>query len=312
MSLGYVFFGTPEFAVSVLDVLAAAGRAPLALVCQPDRPRGRGLSLEPPPVKIWAEAHRLPLLQPERAGDESFLRAMEELQADLALVAAYGLLLPPRLLGIPRLGFINVHPSLLPRYRGAAPVQWTLLNGDTVTGVTILKVTPRLDDGDILLQRETPVGPEENAAELLSRLALLGGELSREAMEQMERGSIQPVPQDESRVVWARALEKDDGRIDWTRPAEAIHNQVRAVQPWPGAFCQLNGRRLKIHRTRPEDAGERRGAPGEILELDPAGIRIMTGGGCLRLLELQLEGKKRLSAREFILGRNLTAGDRLE
>jgi methionyl-tRNA formyltransferase len=312
VSLRYVFFGTPEFAVSVLDVLAEAGRAPLALVCQPDRPRGRGLSLEPPPVKVWAEAHQLPLLQPERAGEESFLRAMEELKADLALVAAYGLLLPPRLLGIPRLGFINVHPSLLPRYRGAAPVQWTLLNGDKVTGVTILKVTPRLDDGDILLQRETPVGPEENAAELLARLALLGGELSREVMEQMERGSIQPVPQDESRVVWARALEKDDGRIDWTRPAEAIHNQVRAVQPWPGAFCLINGRRLKIHRTRPEDAGGKQGAPGEILELDPAGILVMTGGGCIRLLELQLEGKKRLLAREFILGRNLTAGDRLE
>lgn len=311
MNLRYAFFGTPPFAVSVLDVLCRAGHPPAAVVCQPDRPRGRGLHLEPPAVKAWAEERGLPLFQPERAAAPDFLDAFAGLGIEVALVAAYGLLLPPKLLDIPRLGFINVHPSLLPRYRGAAPVQWTLLNGDAVTGVSILQVTPRLDDGDILLQREVPVDPEEDAGALLSRLALLGGALSAEALEHLGRGDIRAVPQDESRVVWARALEKEDGRLDWNQPAAAIHNRVRAVQPWPGAFCELRSRRLKIHRTRQTLPDGARGAPGEILALGPDGIRVMAGDGPLLLLELQLEGKKRLPAREFAQGRNLAVGDRL-
>ncbi len=312
MSLRYAFFGTPAFAVSVLDALCRAGHPPAAVVCQPDRPRGRGLRLEPPPVKTWAEAKGLPLYQPERAAAPEFLDAFAGLGVDVALVAAYGLLLPSKLLDIPRLGFINVHPSLLPRYRGAAPVQWTLLNGDTVTGVSILQVTPRLDDGDILLQREVPVGPEEDAGALLSRLALLGGELSVETLERLSRGDLKAVPQDESRVVWARALEKEDGRLDWNQPATAIHNRVRAVQPWPGAFCQLRERRLKIHRTKLAPGGRQSQAPGEVVALGPDGIWVMAADGPVLLLEVQLEGKKRLTAREFVQGRNLAVGDRLE
>ncbi|NMB74285.1 MAG: methionyl-tRNA formyltransferase [Myxococcales bacterium] len=312
MSLRYAFFGTPPFAVSVLDVLCRAGHPPAAVVCQPDRPRGRGLRLEPPPIKTWAEAKGLPLYQPERAAAPDFLDAFAGLGVDVALVAAYGLLLPAKLLEAPRLGFINVHPSLLPRYRGAAPVQWTLLNGDTVTGVSILQVTPRLDDGDILLQRDVPVDPEEDAGALLSRLALLGGELSVEALERLSRGDLKAVPQDESRVVWARALEKEDGRLDWNQPATTIHNRVRAVQPWPGAFCQLRGRRLKIHRTRLAPRGGLPRPPGEVLTLGPDGIGVMAADGPVLLLEVQLEGKKRLSAREFVQGRNLAVGDRLD
>ena len=239
------------------------------------------------------------------------MRSFRKLRPDLGVVFAFGQLLPESLLAIPRLGFINIHPSLLPRYRGAAPIQWAIINGDRETGVSIVEVTPRLDDGDIILQQRTIISPNETAVELGERLAELGGELSIAALELLDKGNLETRPQAENEVLWAPALRKQDGRIDWSRPARKIHDLVRGVQPWPGAQTSLRGRALKLHRTSLESLGCS-AEPGEVQQADGADLLVGTGEGLLRLEELQLEGKKRLSAKAFISGRQIKAGDLLE
>lgn len=308
MALGYVFFGTPAFCEPVLRLLKEAGRAPQAVVCQPDRPQGRGRKLEPPPVKQWARECSVDVLQPERCKDAGFLERIRELKPDLGLVFAFGQLLPRELLEIPARGFINIHPSLLPKYRGAAPIQWALINGDHETGVTILKVTPRLDDGDMLLQEPVKVDPLENAVELGERLARLGAGLAVRALDLLEQGRAEFTPQDESRVVWAPALTKEDGRLDWTHTTRHLHNRIRGVQPWPGAYTRLHDKILKIHRARPAEA--RRSKAGEVARAEGEDLLVHTGDGLLRLLEVQLQGKKRMPVKEFLLGRPVGAGDR--
>jgi len=310
MALSYIFFGTPEFCEPVLQSLKQAGRPPSAVVCQPDRPKGRGRRLEPPPVKRWALECSVEVLQPDRCKDAGFLDHIRALDPDLGLVFAFGQLLPKELLAIPRRGFINIHPSLLPKYRGAAPIQWTLINGDEETGVTILKVTPKLDDGDMLLQERVAVDPQENAVELGGRLARLGADLAVRALELLETGKAEFTPQDESQVVWAPALTKDDGRIDWTQPALALHNRIRGVQPWPGASTRLGDKTLKIHRACPAEA--RRAEAGLVIRAEGEDLLVGTGDGVLRLLEVQLEGKKRMPVKDFLLGRPVQAGDRLQ
>lgn len=316
MPISPVFFGTPAFALPVLDALERAGRMPRAVVCQPDRPKGRGLERQPPPVKQWAKDRAVPVLQPETLKDTAFLDHLRRFNPDIAVVAAFGQLLPRPVLEMPRLGFINVHPSLLPRYRGAAPIQWTLINGDEITGVTIFQVTPRLDDGDILLQESQPLSRETTALELHDRLAQLGGQLSVQALELYERDRISPRPQDASQVIWARALQKEDGCIDWGALTMTIHNLIRGVQPWPGAFTYLNGKLFKIHRATPEtlaptDVAMSRSevSPGTVL-LDGERLLVRTGDGWLRLVEVQLEGKKRMEAKAVIVGRTVRTGDR--
>ncbi len=239
------------------------------------------------------------------------MKSFRELRPDLGLVFAFGQLLPESLLSIPRLGFINIHPSLLPRYRGAAPIQWAIINGDRETGVSIVDVTPRLDDGDIILQQKTIISPDETAIELGERLAELGAELSIAALDLLDKGKLATRPQAESEVLWAPALRKQDGRIDWNRPAGKIHDLVRGVQPWPGAQTSLRGRALKLHRTSLESLGCSAG-PGEVQQAFGADLLVGTGDGLLRLEELQLDGKKRLSAKAFISGRQIKAGDMLE
>ena len=310
MALSYIFFGTPEFCEPVLRSLKEAGRTPLAVVCQPDRPKGRGRKLESPPVKRWAQECSVEVLQPGRCKDTGFLDHIRGLQPDLGLVFAFGQLLPKDLLDIPARGFMNIHPSLLPRYRGAAPIQWTLINGDEETGVTILKVTPKLDDGDMLLQESTRVDPRENAVELGERLARLGADLAVRALDLLEKDQAEFTPQDEAQVVWAPALTKDDGRIDWTQPTLSLHNRIRGVQPWPGAYTQLGNKTLKIHRALPAEA--RRTKAGEVVKAEGEDLLVGTGDGQLRLLEVQLEGKKRMPVRDFLLGRPVQAGDRLQ
>ncbi len=311
-SLRFVFFGTPEFAVDVLDALEAAGQVPVAVVCQPDRPRGRGRRPVAPPVKDWAAQRGIEVLQPPRQKDPDYRRRFEALQPDLALVAAFGQILPRAVLAVPRLGFINVHPSLVPRYRGAAPLQWTLINGDRETGVSILEVTPRIDDGDVLAQQRVAVEPDENAAELGARLAALGGQLAAEVMARLERGPIARRPQGESGLVMARQLDKADGRLDWNQPARALHDRVRGVQPWPGATTRLGDQPLKIARTRPEpDRGQPEAAPGQIIEAAGDRLLVQTGQGALALLEIQPAGKKRMPARAFLAGRRIEPGARL-
>jgi methionyl-tRNA formyltransferase len=309
MALGYIFFGTPEFCEPVLRSLKQAGRPPSAVVCQPDRPRGRGRKLESPPVKRWAQECSVEVLQPVRCKDTGFLDHIRALNPDLGLVFAFGQLLPKELLEIPKRGFINIHPSLLPRYRGAAPIQWTLINGDEETGVTILKVTPKLDDGDMLLQERVAVDPQENAVELGERLAHLGADLAVRALDLLETGKAEFTPQDESQVVWAPALTKDDGLIDWSQPTLALHNRIRGVQPWPGATTRLGDKTLKIHRACPSSA--RRAKAGEVVKAEGEDLLVGTGDGLLRLLEVQLEGKKRMPVKDFLLGRPVQAGDSL-
>ncbi len=312
MPLNYVFFGTPAFCLRALDRLVQAGYQPAAVVCQPDRPRGRGRRLSPPATKAWAQALAVPVHQPERCSESGFLECLQDLRPDLGLVYAFGQILPASLLRIPRLGFINIHPPLLPRWRGAAPVQWALLSGDDKTGVSIIRVTPRLDDGDIILQRRVAIHEDENAVELGQRLADLGGRLAADVLHMFEQGRVSGRSQDESLVTWAPSLKKADGRLDWRRPARELHNRVRAVQPWPGAWSKLRNKVLKIQRTRlraGESVAEAR--PGQVVAARGDEILVATGEGVLQLVEVQLEGRKRLDARAFLQGRTLAVGDML-
>jgi methionyl-tRNA formyltransferase len=310
MALSYIFFGTPEFCEPVLRTLKQADRTPLAVVCQPDRPKGRGRKLESPPVKRWAQECSVEVLQPDKCKDTGFLDHIRGLKPDLGLVFAFGQLLPKELLDIPTRGFINIHPSLLPKYRGAAPIQWTLINGDQETGVTILQVTPKLDDGDMLLQESTKVDPQENAVELGERLARLGADLAVRALDLLEKDQAEFTPQEESQVVWAPALTKEDGRLDWAQTTLALHNRIRGVQPWPGAATHLGSKTLKIHRAAPAEAP--RAEAGQVVKAEGEDLLVGTGDGQLRLLEVQLEGKKRMPVKDFLLGRPVQAGDRLQ
>ncbi|HSA19882.1 MAG TPA: methionyl-tRNA formyltransferase [Myxococcota bacterium] len=307
-----VFFGTHEFARLTLEHLERAGRAPVAVVCQPDRPSGRGQKLVPPPVKSWAQARGIEVLQPARQKDPAYRERLQALAPEVGLVASFGQLLPRGVLDLPRHGFLNVHPSLVPRFRGAAPIQWTLLSGDSRTGVCILRMTPRLDDGEVLLREVTPLGLEETAQQLHDRLAALGGQLLVRALERLEVGALRGEPQDEGAVVWAPALRKEQGQLDWTRTALELHNQVRGLQPWPGAFTRTPaGALLKVHRAAPLGPQAGQATPGQILEASGDVLVVQCGQGRLGLLEVQLEGKKRLAARAFLTGRPLQAGDRL-
>ncbi len=307
-----VFFGTPEFAVPILNALEAAGRTPVAVVCQPDRRSGRGRKISPPAVKSWAVERGLEVLQPEKQKDPEFLARLEALQPDLGLVAAFGQLITRRALETPRLGFINVHPSLIPKYRGAAPMQWTLIRGDRQGGVSIIKVTPRLDDGDVLLQQTVDIPEDQSLEELHDSLAVLGGDLLVQAVEALAQGPMEARPQDAKEVIWAPALTKDDGRLDWSKSSLELHNRIRGLQPWPGAWTSTQDRLLKIQRARVESGSDTQAAEaGRVLMAEGEHIVIACGEGSLRLLELQLEGKKRLDARSFMQGRPFQVGDLL-
>lgn len=310
--LSFVFYGTPEFAATVLDQLELAGRMPVAIICQPDRPKGRGRKLIPAASKLWAEDRGIQVLQPSRQKDPAYLERFEAMGADLAVVAAYGQLLSKTVLNIPRMGFINVHPSLVPRYRGAAPIQWTLINGDEHAGTTILKVTPRLDEGDLLSSEKIRVGLDDTADELRRRLGALGGRLVAQVMERFALGQTDGQPQDDSQVVLAPALTKADAHIDWAQPALEIHNRIRGVQPWPGAVTSLRGRRFKLHLATLDRAAAPAGsAAGQVFVAAGDRILVQTGLGALRLLEVQADGKRRMDARAFLAGRQIEAGEML-
>lgn len=299
-----VFMGTPSFAVASLEALVRAGHQVAGVFSQPDKPVGRHQNkLRPTPVKECAQAHGIPVCQPEKLRDGTALALLRELDPELIVAAAYGRILPDDILALPPKGCINVHSSLLPKYRGSAPINWAILNGDSETGVTIQKMVRDLDAGDIILQRATPIGADEDAAALYDRLALMGGELLTEAVAQIEAGTASYTPQDHAQATQAPMLSRALSPIDWTRPAQAVHDQVRGLYPWPAASTDvISGDTVKIYRSglpgKPASA-----FPGVIVSADKQGIDIACGDGrVLRILELQAPGGKRMSAAAYLAG----------
>jgi methionyl-tRNA formyltransferase len=311
--LRLVFMGTPELAAVCLErLLATADLSVVGVVTQPDRPRGRDLKLTPPPVKELALRHNIPLLQPGKARDETFLQQLAAWRPELIAVAAFGQILPRRILDLPRYGCINVHTSLLPKYRGAAPIQWAILNGDAETGVTIMKMDAGLDTGDILSMESTPIDAADNGQTLHDRLARIGADLLVKTIPEHVAGRIAPRPQPAEGATYARKIKKQDGAIEWALPAKTIWNRVRGFTPWPGAFTHLAAQAkpfmLKIWEAEPA-AGQ--GVPGEVLGADKHGIVIACGEAALRVFVLQREGGRRISAAEFLAGCPLAPGQRL-
>ncbi len=306
--LRVVFFGTPHFAVPSLRALARQAEV-AAVVTRPDRPRGRGQVVEPPPVARAARELGLRVLQPPRLRDPQVLEELRELGADVHVTVAYGRLIPPEILQLPPRGSINVHPSLLPRHRGASPIQAAILCGDAETGVTVLYQTAEMDAGDIILQRRVPVAPEDTARTLEARLAEEAAQALVEALRLIAAGTAPRQPQDPAAATYAGRLRKDHGRVDWTRPAPELARLVRAMDPWPSAFTWHRGRLLKIWRAQPVDAS---GDPGTVVEVRKGdGIVVACGEGGLLVTEVQPEGRRRMTADEYVRGSRLSVGERL-
>lgn len=311
--LRIAFFGTPEFAVQTLEHLLRSDHAVAGVVTQPDRPRGRGQHLTIGPVKRVALDHELPVLQPERMKDPAFQDAVHGWQVDLAVVAAYGRILPQTLLELPRLGMINVHASLLPKYRGAAPIQRAVMAGERETGITIIRLVEELDAGPMLAKLVQPVGPDDTSEDIEQQLAFLGAALLVSVVNDIAAARAVEVPQDSAQATLAPRLTKAEGLIDWMLPAQSIHNRVRGLHPWPHAFTFLEGARYIILRSRPEQAGVASGArdarPGEVLAASGDQLFVSCGdGSALAILEIQPEGRRPLEIREFLSGRHLRPG----
>jgi methionyl-tRNA formyltransferase len=296
-----VFMGTPQFACPSLEVLLAADDPVVAVVCQPDRPRGRGLGVVAPEIRRLADRHGIAVLQPTRLRDAAFQDALRALAPDLGVVTAYGRILPREVLDLPSHGCINVHASLLPRHRGAAPVQWSLLSGDDETGITIMRMNEELDAGDILLQRPLPIRADHTGGTLLAELSVLGAEALREAVAGLKAKRLQPRAQPLAGVSIAPRIEREHCRLDWTRSAVDLERLVRALAPTPSAFTTVGGKLLKVHRVRAE-SDERAAAAGAVLSAGPDGLIVQTGHGSLRLLDVQLEGRKVLPIAAFLAG----------
>lgn len=316
-SLRIVFFGSPDFAVPTLEALLASTHRVVAVVTQPDRPRGRGHRLSEGAVKRVASSAGLAVLQPASLKAPEFTAAFAALDADLGVVAAYGKLLPESLLAGPRLGMINVHASLLPKYRGAAPIHRAVAAGETETGISIMRVVKALDAGPVLDVARRPIGPDETSLEVEHDLAALGARLLVDTVDRIAAGRATETPQDPAAATYAARLTREDGIVDWTRPAADIHNLVRALHPWPHAFSFLHDRRVILLASDAGDAAARpsggaadAGVPGAVLVAHGDELRVATGAGALRITRLQTEGSRAMSAREFLAGHDVRAGDR--
>jgi methionyl-tRNA formyltransferase len=306
--LRIVYFGTPGFAVPTLTTLIQSRHQVLALVSQPDRPKGRGHHVAATPTKEVALLTGIPVLQPTKVREDTFLSEIAGLKPDLGVVAAYGRILPDALLRIPRLGMINVHGSLLPKYRGAAPVHRAVIAGETITGVTIMRLVTELDAGPTMGSVAVPIGPDDTTVDVERRLSTAGAALLLDVVDRMAGGPVAEVPQDDAEATYAPKLLKSEGPIDWSLPAAVIHNRVRGLQPWPMASTVANGIRTLIHRTRIEDA-RTEANPGVVVEAHGDVLAVAAGdGGILRILELQPEGRRVMQAREFLTGRTLLPG----
>ena len=299
-----VFMGTPEFAVPSLKGLLAAGHEVVGVFTNPDRPKNRGMKMLPSPVKAAALEAGLPVFQPKTLREDGVLKTLTELAPELIVVAAYGQILPKTILELPRYGCINVHSSLLPKYRGAAPINWAVVNGEKETGVTIMYMAQGLDTGDIISQRSTPIGAEEDAEALYTRLAALGGELLTETVEQIAAGTAQRTPQDDAQHSYAPMLSRALSPIDWNRSAQAIHDQIRGLVPWPATTFELEGKTFKAYASRVGNSTEK--APGTLIGGDNEGIWFVCGDGKeLCLTEIQAPGKRRMKASDYLRGHKL-------
>jgi len=308
--LRIVFMGTPDFAVPSLQALLDGPEQVVAVVCQPDRQRGRGKVLSPPPVKVLAERHAIPVLQPLSVRKEPFGELLGELAPDLLVVVAYGKILPGTLLRVPRLGAINVHGSLLPKYRGAAPIQWAVINGENETGITIMQMDEGMDTGDILLSVKVPIGPQETAGELFARLAQLGGATLNSAVAQLKQGLLPPQPQDHALASNAPMLTKEMGHLDWSLPAARLHALIRGLDPWPSAYGFIEGKRYRFFH--PEIVSIRANeAAGTVCRADRQGLLIATGEDCLLIREIQPEGKKRMEVATCLHGAPIRPGTQI-
>src|SRR6266849_9071021 len=314
-SLQLVFCGTPNFAVPALEKLAAAGFDIRLVVTQPDRPKGRGLESAISPVKQRSLEFRLPITQPDKIKNNHEFRAkLTALAPDAIVVVGYGHIIPQWMIDLPALGSINLHASLLPKYRGAAPIQWAIARGESVTGVTTMKIDAGLDTGDILLQRQLPIAADDTSETLGPKLASIGADLMVETLRGVESGQVRPTPQDHSQATLAPILKKEDGRMDFSRSARDLFNRLRGFQPWPGAFTIFRGKTLQVHRAQPRQHAFHL-TPGEVVI---EGARLFVGCGkdkdadtTLELIEIQLAGKRRMTAAEFINGYRPKSGDRL-
>ena len=299
-----VFMGTPDIAATCLKQILSAGMDVVGVYTQPDRPKNRGMKLAISPVKEVALAHDLPVYQPENFREEATVEQLRQLQPDVVAVVAYGRILPQKVLDIPTKGCINIHASLLPAYRGSAPYQWAVLNGETVTGVTAMYLCREMDAGDIIDAVQTPIEPNETAGELLDRLAVLGAQLLEKTLDAMAAGDVQRTRQDESLVTYAPMLDKSICPIDWTKAAQQVHDHVRGLSPWPVATAEIAGTRFKIHSTVIVP-GKQNAAPGTILALTKTGLQVACGEGAVEIRMLQAEGGKRMAAPDYFRGHPL-------
>lgn len=311
--LKFIFMGTPEFALPALESVKSSGHKLLAVVTQPDRPKGRGHQLAPPPVKVWADNNQVPVLQPDKIkGNKEFIKHVSNLDPDLIITCAYGQILSSELLNIPSLGCINIHASLLPEYRGASPIQQALIDGKEKTGITIFYMDEGMDTGDIIIQKELEIHPDENAGELHDRLSELGGKLLTDVIKMFEKGKPEGIPQDDDKATYCGKIDKSMGEISWDQPAYVIRNLIRGLTPWPGAYTFINqGKRLKIWKAivETEDSSNQRHTPGTVIKADQSyGLQVACGQGIIRIVELQEQGGRRMSDVDYLRGNLIKTG----
>lgn len=303
-----VFMGTPDFAAMALEKLVSAGHEITLVVTQPDKEKGRGKQVQKSDVKLVAEKYDIPVFQPVKIKTDESVEILRGYEADIFVVAAFGQILSKEILDMPKYGCVNIHASLLPRLRGAAPIQWSIIDGDEKTGVTIQQMDVGLDTGDILAVKEVEIASDETGGSLFDKLAIAGADLIVETLPLIEEGKITPVPQDESLSTYAKKLSKDMGLIDWNMPAVAIERLIRGCSPWPSSYSNIGGKSLKIWKAAVTDT---KATPGEVSEVTKESITIGCGEGSLVVEELQLEGKKRMSVHDFLLGYHINVGDKL-
>ena len=306
-----VFMGTPEFAVPSLRVLLEKGENVVCVVTQPDRPKGRGRKVLPPPVKELALQAAIPVLQPERLTGDDFHAALSNFAPDIITLTAYGKILPGRIINLPPLGTINVHGSLLPKYRGAAPIQWALINGETETGITIMQMDAGVDTGDILLQDKIPVEREDTAGTLSVKLAEVGAQALAKALDLLRQDKLKPVKQDAGQASLAPLLKKEDGLVDWSQSAAQISGLIRGLDPWPATYTTLSGKRLRLFSPETADNNHCRDSfsePGTVCRADRDGLLVTTGNGCLLIKEVQAEGSRRMAVAAFVSGNPFRPG----